>query len=81
MVKTSRKAQRKIVKTWLETTNKVIYTDLMDKMEAGDLRSMVLVYAVQKFKGAEPPKDTTEVATLQMYYSQPLKFQKEILTL
>lgn len=76
----NRKEKRQHARTWLEGNDKKEYTDLMDRMEAGDLRSIVMTYVIQNY-GADSPNDHQEMERLISYYTQPLKFQKEILSL
>ena len=53
----------------------------MDKMEAADLRSLIIGHAIQKYRGNKPVEKDDHFKKLQSYYSQPIKYQKEILVL
>ena len=81
MEKMTIKKKRQIAKSWLETPAKQEYAELMDKMEANDLRSIILKHAIQHYHGETAPSQTKEVIRLKNYYSHPLMYQKEILTL
>lgn len=77
----NRKEKRLFARTWLENEDKIEYADLMDRMEAGDLRSIVLTYVIQQYDAESPDDNPQEMERLRSYYTQPLKFQKEILSL